>query len=43
MAKNEAIELGEDVGFLAGVKASDLQQNVQAVPVKIAVIVNVVN
>ena len=40
MAKNEAIELGEDVGFLAKAKTSNLQQIVHVAPLKIAIVVD---
>ena len=40
MAKNEVIELGEDVSFLAEAKASNLQQIVQGAPLMIAIVVD---
>ena len=42
IAKDKAIELWKDVGLLAGIKASDLQQNIRAAPLMIAVIVDTV-
>jgi len=42
MAKNEAIELGKDMCLMAEIKASNLQQTVQATPLMIAVVVDTV-
>lgn len=42
MVKNGAVELGKDVGLLAGITASDLQQDVRAAALMLSGFVDIV-